>query len=164
MGYTEHKKHNNLYDQQGGTVSERYHLTSEQHGFIDQDVTNGSSPTFGDMFSTTITASFSKVDEIILNTEFDSGNGIIGSFYWSAADGTAVLVLAGGEVHYELGQNAFFYMKNDTASIIPNGTMVMPSGAVGGSTHIAATLFPGDGTVEAYFAAGMTTESIDPGE
>ena len=37
--------HNELSGLQGGTSSEYYHLTSTTHGYIDQDVTSGSSPT-----------------------------------------------------------------------------------------------------------------------
>jgi len=38
--------HNQLGSLQGGTTDEYYHLTATQHGYIDQDVTSGSSPTF----------------------------------------------------------------------------------------------------------------------
>lgn len=38
--------HNNLGGLQGGTIGEYYHLTQTQEGWIDQDVSIGSSPTF----------------------------------------------------------------------------------------------------------------------
>jgi hypothetical protein len=37
--------HNELSGLQGGTANEYYHLTAAKHGYIDQDVTSGSSPT-----------------------------------------------------------------------------------------------------------------------
>ena len=38
--------HNELAGLQGGAAAEYYHLTAANYGFIDQDVTSGSSPTF----------------------------------------------------------------------------------------------------------------------
>jgi len=43
---TSPSNHNELSGLQGGTAGEYYHLTSAQSGYIDQDVTSGSSPTF----------------------------------------------------------------------------------------------------------------------
>jgi len=38
--------HNNMEDIQGGAIGEKYHLSANQYSYIDQDVTNGASPSF----------------------------------------------------------------------------------------------------------------------
>jgi len=38
--------HDNMENSQGGTTGEKYHLTADQESYLDQDVTNGASPSF----------------------------------------------------------------------------------------------------------------------
>jgi hypothetical protein len=83
-----------------------------------------------------------------------------GSMYWDAADGnqTLNLVMAGGNVTQQIGEEQFYRIK--ASSAITNGQAVMFTGTVGGSG--ALTGAPASGLTDAtstYFM-GVATESI----
>jgi hypothetical protein len=83
-----------------------------------------------------------------------------GSMYWDAADGnqTLNLVMAGGNVTQQIGEEQFYRIK--ASSAITNGQAVMFTGTVGGSG--ALTGAPASGLTDAtstYFM-GIATENI----
>ena len=73
VGWNNLLSHDNLEDTQGGTTGEKYHLTADQESYIDQDVTNGSSPSFtntnmsGDISVWNNDADFITESEVALN-------------------------------------------------------------------------------------------------
>lgn len=83
-----------------------------------------------------------------------------GSMYWDNADGvqTASLVMAGGNVTQQIGEEQYYRIK--ASSAITNGQAVMFTGTVGGSG--ALTGAPASGLTDAtstYFM-GIATEDI----
>jgi hypothetical protein len=95
---------------------------------------------------------------------FDTTPGTLptsaGSMYWDSADGnqTLSLVMAGGNVTQQIGQEQYYRIK--ASSAITNGQAVMFTGTVGGSG--ALTGAPASGLTDAtstYFM-GVATENI----
>lgn len=75
---TSPSNHNDLSGLQGGTAGEYYHLTVTTYGYIDQDVTSGSSPTFTG-------TNFSSIPNGALSETYINANGTVGlSAAWDA--------------------------------------------------------------------------------
>lgn len=87
-----------------------------------------------------------------------------GEVAWNAAEGTLEVVMNGGQAVQQIGQEMYYRVKNKTGSLIPNGTVVMATGAVGNSGHIKIAPAVGDGSVPAYYIMGITTYDIDNGD
>jgi hypothetical protein len=82
-----------------------------------------------------------------------------GTMFWSADDETVDVILDSA-VTLKLGQETFYYVKNQTGSTIPKGTIVMANGTVGASGRITIEPFIADGTYPSKFMIGVTSESI----
>jgi predicted heme/steroid binding protein len=82
-----------------------------------------------------------------------------GTMFWSADDETVDVILDSA-VTLKLGQETFYYVKNQTGSTIAKGTIVMANGTVGSSGRITIEPFIADGTYPSKFMIGVTSESI----
>jgi hypothetical protein len=60
-------------------------------------------------------------------------------------------------------QDEFWYVKNQTGSTIPKGTVVMAVGTLGASSRILVAPMVADGSVSAKYILGITAESIANG-
>lgn len=86
----------------------------------------------------------------------------VGQFTWNATEGTADLGLPNG-VTLQLGQENNRLVRNNTASTILNGTVVVATGSIGASGRI--TVAPCGGTSNDVHAIyGVTTQDILAGE
>ena len=81
-----------------------------------------------------------------------------GQLCWNSNDGTLNLGLAGNNVILQVGQENVFYVRNNTESLIPNGTVVAITGAQSGRITIAPYI--ADGTFLAGQIGGVATEDI----
>jgi hypothetical protein len=93
--------------------------------------------------------------------DFNLVNGIAsseGRLVWNDIDGTLNLGMPGGSVNLQIGQEQLLRVKNDTASLIINGTPVRITGAQG--TRPTIGLADADNPAAAG-AFGLTTEDID---
>ena len=96
-----------------------------------------------------------------LNTTSGMTAGV-GQFAWNATEGTADLGLPNG-VTLQLGQENNRLVRNNTASTILNGTVVVATGSIGASGRI--TVAPCGGTSNDVHAIyGVTTQDILAGE
>ena len=81
-----------------------------------------------------------------------------GRLVWNATDGTLDLGL--GNATLQIGQEQYWYVRNNTASPIPNGAAVMATGTLGASGRITAAPMVADGTIPAKFFLGIATQEI----
>lgn len=101
------------------------------------------------------------VNHIAFNTT-DGVSVPEGQIAWSSEDGTLNVGLKGSNVTLQLGQENVAYVLNNTASTIPNGTVVAVAGAQNG--RIMVEPFIADGTYLPWQIGGVTTEAIASGE
>ena len=106
-----------------------------------------------DRFDTTLDV---KVDSIQLN----GGTGSQGLISWNADEETLDVVQNGAVL--QVGQGLQVHCRNNTASTIANGTVVMATGTLGTSGRI--TVAPYDGTADVKYVLGITTEAIAVGD
>jgi hypothetical protein len=85
-----------------------------------------------------------------------------GMLFWDADRQTAGLQMNGVEAR--LGQDNFWYVKNQSGSDILKGTAVMAVGALGASSRILVAPMVADGSVDAIYLLGITAEDILNGE
>lgn len=96
-----------------------------------------------------------------LDTSYQNGN-VVGRISWDQDNATAQIGLTTNTV-IRVGQDDVWYVKNQTASLIPKGTVVYASGTVGSSGRITIAPYIADGTIAGRFILGMTTEDIASG-
>jgi hypothetical protein len=86
-----------------------------------------------------------------------------GSMYWNTSDGTLDLVMRGGNVVQQIGEEQYYTVRNQTGSTIANGTPVMSNGVTAGSARITVTPAIANGSIDELRFIGLTTESITSG-
>jgi len=86
-----------------------------------------------------------------------------GSLYWNTSDGTLDLVMRGGNVVQQIGEEQYYTVRNETGSTIANGTPVMANGVTAGSGRITVTPAIANGSIDELRFIGLTTESITNG-
>lgn len=102
------------------------------------------------------------VDYLDFNTQVPAIPRIPGRMSWNADEETLDVVLNGAIL--QMGQEVLYHVRNNTASLIANGTPVMATGTLGASGRI--TIAPMDGTSisNAKFFIGIATEDIPAGD
>jgi hypothetical protein len=83
--------------------------------------------------------------------------------YWDDNNRTLSVEMGNGVVQ-QIGQEQFFYGRNNTATTITNGTVCMVTGALGESGRITIAPMVGNGTYNANLTLGVATEDIATGE
>ena len=113
------------------------------HSYINQDVTTTGTPRFN-------------------GVQLNGGVGTQGLMTWNADEETIDLVTDGAVL--QLGQEFLVNVRNNTASLIANGTPLMYTGTLGASGRI--TVAPMNGTVAANAMKflGIATTAIGAGE
>lgn len=127
-----------------GTVSTKTVVTINSNGLLFSD-------------NTTI--------ENIETIKFDTTNLVSdsseGSLYWNNSDGTLNLTQKNNVIQ-QVGQEQYAYVKNNSGSIIPNGTCVRFNGASqNGESRLAIAPFRADGIYPTLYGLGITTQSIE---
>jgi hypothetical protein len=69
-----------------------------------------------------------------------------GHLYWDTTNHTASLTMEDTAVNLQLGQEAQIYVRNNTGSIITNGSVVYQTGVIGGHPTIALALANAENT------------------
>lgn len=87
-----------------------------------------------------------------------------GLLNWNQSDRTINIHHPNG-VTQQVGQETYMLVKNDTGSVIPNGTAVRFDGASNGTDEPRITIAPflADGTFPTLYTVGVTTEDIADG-
>lgn len=79
---------------------------------------------------------------------------------WNADEDTLDLGLNGGGVTLQLGQEMYYHVVNKSGATIPDGTVVMSSGTVGGSGKITIAPFIANGTLPSKYMMGVATQTL----
>jgi hypothetical protein len=85
-----------------------------------------------------------------------------GTMFWSADDETVDVILDAA-VTMKVGQDVFYYVKNQSGATIPKGSVVRAAGTLGSSGRILIEPFLADGTYPSKYVIGVTTESLANG-
>jgi hypothetical protein len=87
---------------------------------------------------------------------------IQGAMFWDVDDLTVDIILNGYRM--KIGEDIFYPVKNQTASLIPKGTNVRFAGTVGSSSRLLIAPFLANGTFPSSYYMGVTAEDIPSGE
>lgn len=82
--------------------------------------------------------------------------------YWDDFNRTLSLEMGNGVIQ-QIGKERLVDVRNATASPIPNGTLVMITGALGASGRLTIAPAISDGSVSSFDILGITTEDITSG-
>ena len=82
--------------------------------------------------------------------------------YWDDFNRTLSLEMGNGVIQ-QIGKERLVDVRNATASPIPNGTLVMITGALGASGRLTIAPAISDGSVSSFDILGVTTEDITSG-
>jgi len=117
--------------------------------------------------NSTITINDNGTLEAVNGVSFDttptSAPTAEGSLSWNTSDGTLDLVMRGGNVVQQIGEEQYYTVRNQTGSTIANGTPVMSNGVTAGSARITVTPAIANGSIDELRFIGLTTESITNG-
>jgi hypothetical protein len=103
------------------------------------------------------------VNGISFDTTPTSAPTAEGSLSWNSSDGTLDLVMKGGNVVQQIGEEQYYTVRNETGLTIANGTPVMANGVTAGSGRITVTPAIANGSIDELRFIGLTTESITNG-
>lgn len=100
-------------------------------------------------------------------TQYDttafSGDVLQGQIRWN--DDWSTFDMGMNEnVTQQVGQEQYYYVKNQTGTQIDDGTVVMATGTTGNSGRILVAPAIGDGTIPARYIMGIATQNIGNGE
>lgn len=90
--------------------------------------------------------------------------GAVGKLTWNTTDQTLDLGISAGGVVLQVGQEVYYRVKNGTAGVIPNGSMVRYTGTEGLTGNILVAPALADGTFASQTFLGLTTEVLNPGD
>jgi hypothetical protein len=130
-------------------------LSTESGGTVNGDVTiNGDLTVNGNTSLSGITT-----DYIDFNTTW-SGNTLEGRLHWDINNGGPTIGMEGGNVSQQIGQEIYYYIKNQSGATIENGKVVKAVGTVGSSGKILGEYMIADGSTPSKFTLGIATENI----
>jgi hypothetical protein len=101
----------------------------------------------------------------VQSIQFDTSSDVVaapGSLSWNKDDNTLNLGLTANTT-LQIGQEQFYYVKNQTGNTIPNGTVVRADGTIGSSGIIKVAPALADGTYPSKYIMGVATETIPDG-
>lgn len=101
-----------------------------------------------------------KANKVELNISPTLGTLATGDIFWDTTNHTASLNL-NSQVNLQLGQEVQIYVRNNTASVIPNGSIVYQTGVVGGHPTIALALANVEATT---YPLAVATQNIQPND
>ena len=113
----------------------------------------------------TITISGTLTATTKINTptlQLTGGVGAQGTFSWNADEETVDLIQNGATL--QLGQEIQIHCKNQTGALIPDGTPVYAAGTLGASGRIKIAPMIANGSIDAKYFLGVTTEDIADGD
>jgi hypothetical protein len=109
-----------------------------------------------------IEGNITSVDRIQMNVASPTAVGGAGQLSWNIDDNT-IDVGMNAVTTLQLGQESYYYVKNHTASTIPDGTVVMANGTNGASGRIHVEPAVANGSIPSKYILGLTTEDIAAG-
>lgn len=120
------------------------HVVSDgsDHTFIDQNVTTTGTPRFNSI-------------------QLNGGVGTQGLMTWNPDEETIDIVTNGSIL--QVGQEFLVHIRNNTATNIPNGTVVMISGTIGNSGRVLVAPMDPNNAANTIRLIGVTTTEVEAG-
>lgn len=109
-----------------------------------------------------IEGNITSVDQVQMNVASPAAVGGAGQLAWNTTDNTLDIGM-NANTTLQVGQEQYYYVKNQTGSLIPNRTVVMAVGAVGASGRIKVAPALANNSVPSKYIMGITTEDIPNG-
>lgn len=103
-----------------------------------------------------------SVDAINVNTSAAFAVAGAGVMAWNVDENTLNIGM-NANTTLQVGQEQYYYVKNQTGSVIPNGTVVRADGALGASGRIKVAPALANGTYPSKYIMGIATEDIADG-
>jgi len=102
------------------------------------------------------------IDTLKFNLGHITSSETVGTLAWNQSDETLDLSHPNGVVQ-QIGQELYGYIRNETGSLIPNGTVVRFAGGIGnnGEARLLVTPFTANGDYPSLYTLGVTTSDID---
>lgn len=144
-----------------GTLSDQTDLQTELNDKLENVVEDTTPQLGGDLDSQGY--QFTSVGNIEFDLTPDDTAYEVGKLVWNSDEGTLDLGMP-NSVTQQIGQEVFFYIKNQSGSTLTNGQAVMFDGAVGASGRLKAKPAIADGTYPAVYVMGIVTHDILNGE
>lgn len=94
--------------------------------------------------------------------QFTGGSGTQATMSWNTDEETVDLIQNGATL--QLGQETHVHVKNQSGATINDGTPVYVTGTLGASGRLTVAPMIADGSIEAKYFLGVTTEDIPNGE
>lgn len=110
---------------------------------------------------------FANPDITVRSIQFQTDANVAvveGQLAWNDDEGTIDIGMHRSNVVLQVGQEAVYYVKNQTGSTITNGTVVRFDGSLGASGRLKVAPFLADGTYRSAYLMGIATEDIPDGE
>jgi hypothetical protein len=95
------------------------------------------------------------------SVQLTGGSGTQGTLSWNADEETVDIIQNGATL--QVGQETHVHVKNQTGSTIADGTPVYVTGTLGASGRLTVAPMIADGSIEAKYFIGITTEDIPNG-
>jgi len=92
---------------------------------------------------------------------------LIGRVHWDNDYGTLNIDLnstTGNEIMTKVGQDQFYYIKNQTGVTLTKGKVIRAAGTLGASGRILGDYMIADGTIPYFYTIGIAAESIGNGQ
>ena len=106
--------------------------------------------------------------EVVDSLQFNIDAGLEanqeGLLVWNEDWGTVDIGLHGSNAVLHVGQQVYYYAKNQTGSQIDKGTVVRFDGALGASGHLKMAPFLADGSYPSEYIMGITAHDIPAGD
>jgi hypothetical protein len=102
-------------------------------------------------------------DALLNSVKLGTGTNNEGKLSWNSSDSTVDLVMRGGLVVQQIGEEQFYTVRNQTGTTISAGTPVYANGVTSGSARITVAPAIADGTIPSRRYVGIAAESISSG-
>lgn len=109
-----------------------------------------------------IEGNITSVDRVQMNVSSPATVGGAGQLAWNIDENTLDIGM-NANTTLQVGQEQYFYVKNQTGNTIPNRTVVMAAGTVGSSGRIKVAPALANNSVPSKYIIGITTENIPDG-
>jgi hypothetical protein len=165
-------------NERGIEYANNYHINYTNRTLVDKEYVDnlsisltGGSSSFGTYWTSDQDLSFMNINVTasgdVRYIDFENTDTITsqeGRLFFDDEDGTLNFGMKGGNVTQQIGQEQYYYVKNQSGNTIDNGNVVSFAGSLGNSGRLLIQKAIGDDSIPSEYVMGVTTENILNGE